>query len=443
MSNQSSDEAQVSFHCAATYFSDEEWKLLQEWQKELYRNVMKEIHQALLSLGPLITTTVFSLKAKERLCPVDVQDSERGQRICHSPTAAASSNPDVGIGVNGKQPHLLKHAQGTEGRNRVNQSTAQNIGCQIPTKDSCLKTEEPSVGFMEDPVPEVGESSTNPDLAYPLVTAVYSLSRNNDEKTHYGEDSMGMSTDIVSVHIKKEEEEETCTMDLGNSERKEDIRFLTGHESMNQAKEYVLKYSEKDLQRVHFLGETNMKVMQSTNMDTLSRSQDLPLRGDNPTTFQSGYSNTAHVDVYLGSPSIVVSETCSEDESNLGNIHFPNNSSSAPQNHIIYNVFDENSSLTDELSGHMRTASRERIYTCPECEKHFSQKKGLIAHQRTHLEKKPYPCTFCHKGFNRKDNLDGHIRTHTGEKPYKCTECDKDFTWKSGLIRHQRTHTGS
>ncbi|XP_069507818.1 uncharacterized protein [Ambystoma mexicanum] len=190
MSNQSSDEAQVSFHCAATYFSDEEWKLLQEWQKELYRNVMKEIHQALLSLGPLITTTVFSLKAKERLCPVDVQDSERGQRICHSPT--------------------------------------QNIGCQIPTKDSCLKTEEPSVGFMEDPVPEVGESSTNPDLAYPLVTAVYSLSRNNDEKTHYGEDSMGMSTDIVSVHIKKEEEEETCTMDLGNSERKEDIRFLTG-----------------------------------------------------------------------------------------------------------------------------------------------------------------------------------------------------------------------
>ena len=44
-------QVQISIQDAFAWFSKEEWKLLQEWQKELYRNVMKEIHQALISLG--------------------------------------------------------------------------------------------------------------------------------------------------------------------------------------------------------------------------------------------------------------------------------------------------------------------------------------------------------------------------------------------------------
>ncbi|XP_069091327.1 zinc finger protein 300-like isoform X2 [Pleurodeles waltl] len=54
----------------AAYFSEAEWKLLHKWQRELYKNVMKEIHKALISLGPLIAATVFSLGAleKEQVC---------------------------------------------------------------------------------------------------------------------------------------------------------------------------------------------------------------------------------------------------------------------------------------------------------------------------------------------------------------------------------------
>ncbi|KAJ1161167.1 hypothetical protein NDU88_001654 [Pleurodeles waltl] len=50
---------------ATAYFSDEEWKLLHEWQKGLYRNVMKDIQEALISLGPLIASIALSVKAKE------------------------------------------------------------------------------------------------------------------------------------------------------------------------------------------------------------------------------------------------------------------------------------------------------------------------------------------------------------------------------------------
>ncbi|XP_078539140.1 uncharacterized protein LOC144823991 isoform X2 [Lissotriton helveticus] len=50
MYQQESDKAPVTFQDVAAYFSEEEWKLLHEWQKELYRNVMKDIQQVLMSL---------------------------------------------------------------------------------------------------------------------------------------------------------------------------------------------------------------------------------------------------------------------------------------------------------------------------------------------------------------------------------------------------------
>ncbi|XP_069473111.1 zinc finger protein 354C-like [Ambystoma mexicanum] len=61
----------VAFRDASACFSDVEWKLLQEWQRDLYRNVMKEIHQALISLGPLIVNTVSFLRASEKQAPLE------------------------------------------------------------------------------------------------------------------------------------------------------------------------------------------------------------------------------------------------------------------------------------------------------------------------------------------------------------------------------------
>ncbi|XP_069499019.1 uncharacterized protein [Ambystoma mexicanum] len=60
------EEVTLTFCDVAACFSEEEWMLLHQWQKELYKNVMKQIQQAFSSLGPLIATTVFSLKPKEK-----------------------------------------------------------------------------------------------------------------------------------------------------------------------------------------------------------------------------------------------------------------------------------------------------------------------------------------------------------------------------------------
>ncbi|PIO28681.1 hypothetical protein AB205_0210820 [Aquarana catesbeiana] len=110
----------------------------------------------------------------------------------------------------------------------------------------------------------------------------------------------------------------------------------------------------------------------------------------------------------------------------------------------------------------------EKPYSCPQCEKSFLRKSGLIQHQRIHTGKKPFPCPICGKcfidksqlnrhnivhtkerpfscpqcgkGFPHRGNRDKHIRVHTGEKPFVCLECDKSFTQKASLIIHQKMH---
>ncbi|XP_054045496.1 zinc finger protein 773-like isoform X1 [Rissa tridactyla] len=96
-----------------------------------------------------------------------------------------------------------------------------------------------------------------------------------------------------------------------------------------------------------------------------------------------------------------------------------------------------------EILFDQQTHTGERLYLCPECQKAFKLKIGLLKHQQIHSKKSrasSYICTGCGKSFARHADLIRHQRTHTGERPYKCTECEKTFMEKPRLTNHLRTH---
>ncbi|XP_069062147.1 zinc finger protein 12-like isoform X2 [Pleurodeles waltl] len=442
MTHQPSDKGPLTFQDVAACFSEAERTLLREWQKELYRSVMTEIHRALSSLGPIIATSVFSLKVKdtEELCPAAPQDSEGRPGDDHSrnqelviPSASAPI----------KEEDADRESPGpTTGMRPLVSPRDQEL--VIPSASAPIKEEDAD---RESPGPTTGMrplvSPRDQELVIPSASAPI-------KEEDADRESPGPTTGMRPLVSPR-------GFDVPNidSEAGEEDAFEAGGESGT----------------ISGFGIRRMKAESSEKGPEKTESF-IALPGDAPMHVLEPSEECVGSEIKMGpqSPQLLEEEAASHGNAFCSSLLFSLRQGAEELGRDL-EIFGNQSALIGQevftcqqdtqpywgqygshqhatntiekrtLSRSHRTRTSGRLHKCTECEKQFSQKADVLRHQRTHTGERPYQCTECEKSFSQKSNLSRHQLTHTGDRLYKCTLCEKSFSQKVNLIVHKRMHT--
>ncbi|XP_069494409.1 zinc finger protein 334-like isoform X1 [Ambystoma mexicanum] len=449
----------VTFKDVAVCFSEDEWRLLAEWEKQLYRNVMLEIHGALISLGYAIVNTdvVFRIKKAEVPHPWG-QQPQKGRENTSCGTAGYSSiNPDLLLRITRQEEPCALDDQALE-ENKSSDDSSIGHSCvtsPIPIK---LKREEEQNGMKSHDCKRT-ESVNNPTSTHPVVTSVFSLRVKQEEEALY--------PDFCGFERRKCVNSTTSTRTIIPDVPRQILQgkpdFISHHLSSGKATARNGSTSswsanrnveEDEILELNRMFQTNSKECRLQDHD-----MGIPITGEisikrelEETEFGQNKFIDCGKSLHQWIDPIIELETHVRDSSlahemcmSIGNNQ--SNWSVYQRTHrgeLLYKCSDCKKTFYEEskLIVHQRTHFGERKYQCNECAKLFKNKYCLLKHWRIHTGEKPYKCTNCERSFTQDSSLIVHQRTHNGERPYKCPECDKCFTCSSNLIRHRRTHTG-
>ncbi|XP_069502189.1 zinc finger protein 189-like isoform X4 [Ambystoma mexicanum] len=484
----------VIFHDVSAYFCEEEWTLLHEWQRKLYRNVMKEIHQALISLGPLIATTLFSLRDKESkdLCLADNQKPERSHSATYSSNDTMNNlNEEVGIErADGLLQNTLQDPEGEgnniqdpEGEGNEWHSTGNGIiSFSIKEEDAtdCIEnmvntstevvscpTEDMSSIFIDHLGEEVTESSKdlNSDMSSIFIDHLgeevteSSKDLNSEDMSsilidHLGEEvtesnkdlnsEVPVITAVFSLSIKPEDK--MCVKETVEPEKKSSGEMTAASEVLFSGNQYLEdNRSIEELERQEELtgGNGSMKEKRKINIslkyDDKSMSRKLKAKMVHCFSERKTCTRT----IWPECDQAMTEEKNEQQHLGFGERTCPSlyQMTSHVQRPDTY-VESERTKRNDTIiANESDMLQRGQAYDCPQSEKHF-QSDGHIEHQRTHdIKGRKFTCTDCGKSLSSITALTRHERTHTGERPYHCTVCGKCFSQNGARHRHQQIHT--
>ncbi|XP_078511748.1 uncharacterized protein LOC144770839 [Lissotriton helveticus] len=491
------DKAPVTFRDVAAYFSEEDWTVLRNWQKELYKNAMREIHQAMISLGYNIANpdTLLRIDKRDRAQVRDPHDPKRRVDI-NDPTSSfyQAGSPDILMRIVHKENRHLPEETGI--------LHSPNTGNDHTDFDASFRLQRKTKLHWRDPVvSERSKVEDDLDADYPVITSVFSLSQTPEQGSHYRKlehkrkntvfqhkETPHYYQDLKKKAAKgplvppliilldeeppfeKEKESERATAGKGTKARKGKRK-----DAINSMKKTTLyetstgKLKLKVVQKPEKKGKPGRKRRWSENKEDLGREQS--------PAFENGFKQSTHSTSYDEISKLDSLDNYEESESSQKSSKTPDYPPKTQQTVGPYDCdeceksFRHNIDLIQHKMIHLgpgigfekvKKVNKPGLYPCNRCDKSFTYKTNLSRHQRKNTKcretisrkmgfhrpqrrkrggKRPHKCPDCEKRFSTKGNLFRHQRTHTGERPYECDDCDKSFGRKEHLSTHQKTHT--